>query len=71
MSLATARVTTILPTSQVEMARAFYADVLGLPFRGADADGTGGSGSADRTGASAGDRSGPSGEAEDARRVPT
>ena len=39
MSLATARVTTILPTSQVEVARAFYADVLGLPFRGADADG--------------------------------
>ena len=27
MSLATARVTTILPTSQVEVARAFYADV--------------------------------------------
>ena len=39
MSLATAPATTILPTSQADAARAFYADALGLPFRGRDADG--------------------------------
>ena len=39
MSLATAPATTILPTSRPEAARVFYGDVLGLPFRGLDADG--------------------------------
>ena len=38
-SLADCPATTILPTSQPEASRAFYGDVLGLPFRGTDADG--------------------------------
>ena len=38
-NLATAPATTILPTAQPDAARAFYGDVLGLPFRGLDADG--------------------------------
>lgn len=39
MGLASAPATTILPIAHPEQARAFYADVLGLPFRGTDADG--------------------------------
>jgi catechol 2,3-dioxygenase-like lactoylglutathione lyase family enzyme len=39
MSLAAAPTTTILPTAQPSVARDFYGDVLGLPFRGTDADG--------------------------------
>jgi len=39
MSLASAPATTILPTSLPDAARTFYGDVLGLAFRGRDADG--------------------------------
>jgi catechol 2,3-dioxygenase-like lactoylglutathione lyase family enzyme len=39
MSLAAAAVTTILPTAQLDAARVFYTEVLGLPYRGRDADG--------------------------------
>jgi len=39
MSLAAAPATTILPVARPDAARAFYGDVLGLPFRGLDADG--------------------------------
>ena len=39
MDLAAVPVTTILPTAQPDAARAFYADALGLPYRGIDADG--------------------------------
>jgi hypothetical protein len=39
MSLAAAPATTILPTAQPDAARTFYTEVLGLPFRGKDADG--------------------------------
>ena len=39
MSLASAPATTILPTSLPDAARTFYGDVLGLVFRGRDADG--------------------------------
>jgi catechol 2,3-dioxygenase-like lactoylglutathione lyase family enzyme len=39
MNLAAAPATTILPTSQPDAAREFYAQTLGLPFRGTDADG--------------------------------
>ena len=39
MGLAGAPATTILPIAKPEEARAFYSSVLGLPFRGTDADG--------------------------------
>jgi len=39
MSLASAAVTTILPTSAPDAARVFYGEVLGLAYRGLDADG--------------------------------
>ena len=39
MSLAAAPATTILPTARPDAARTFYTEVLGLPFRGKDADG--------------------------------
>jgi len=39
MSLDSAPATTILPTSLPDAARTFYGDVLGLAFRGRDADG--------------------------------
>lgn len=39
MTLATAPVTTILPITRPDTARAFYTDVLGLPYRGTAADG--------------------------------
>jgi len=39
MDLALAPATTILPTSAPDAAREFYGRVLGLPFRGTDADG--------------------------------
>jgi catechol 2,3-dioxygenase-like lactoylglutathione lyase family enzyme len=39
VSLSAAPATTILPTAQPDVARAFYTDVLGLPFKGLDADG--------------------------------
>ncbi|MBI4942269.1 MAG: VOC family protein [Actinobacteria bacterium] len=39
MGLASAVTTTILPTSMPERSRTFYSDLLGLAFRGLDADG--------------------------------
>jgi catechol 2,3-dioxygenase-like lactoylglutathione lyase family enzyme len=39
MSLAAAPATTILPTALPEAARQFYTEVLGLAFKGLDADG--------------------------------
>jgi catechol 2,3-dioxygenase-like lactoylglutathione lyase family enzyme len=39
MTLAAAAPTTILPSSHPDASRAFYSDVLGLPFRGTAADG--------------------------------
>ncbi|WP_088318826.1 VOC family protein [Kineosporia sp. R_H_3] len=39
MGLHAAVATTILPTSMPDMARTFYGEVLGLTFRGLDADG--------------------------------
>ena len=39
MSLAMVPATTILPTAQPGAAKTFYSEVLGLPYRGTDADG--------------------------------
>jgi len=39
MSLAGSVTTTILPVTDGQRARTFYSECLGLPFRGADADG--------------------------------
>jgi len=39
MTLAAAVPTTILPSARPDASRAFYSDVLGLPFRGTAADG--------------------------------
>jgi catechol 2,3-dioxygenase-like lactoylglutathione lyase family enzyme len=39
MTLAAAAPTTILPSAHPDASRAFYSDVLGLPFRGTAADG--------------------------------
>jgi catechol 2,3-dioxygenase-like lactoylglutathione lyase family enzyme len=39
MPLAAAAVTMILPVARPDVARTFYSDVLGLPYRGTAADG--------------------------------
>lgn len=39
MILAAAAPTTILPSARQDASKTFYSDVLGLPFRGTDADG--------------------------------
>jgi catechol 2,3-dioxygenase-like lactoylglutathione lyase family enzyme len=39
MTLAAAAPTTILPSARPDASKTFYSDVLGLPFRGTDADG--------------------------------
>jgi catechol 2,3-dioxygenase-like lactoylglutathione lyase family enzyme len=39
MPLASVAVTMMLPVARPDVARSFYSDVLGLPFRGTDADG--------------------------------
>ncbi len=39
MSLGDSVTTTILPVTEGPRAKAFYAELLGLPFRGTDADG--------------------------------
>ena len=39
MTLAAVAVTMILPVTRPDVARTFYSDVLGLPYRGTEADG--------------------------------